>query len=192
MTSRRLMSTCRVSGPLLSRAVKHERTRYANGPQFSFRFLPFPPSVPGCREVGRDPRSLQEAIGYPSVHNWSYPIGLILSIIAEHMCQYLSIDDAAGRRDEGTEILLAVESVAQADALGGEMRFRRLLKLLIFLPLRGRRSPALPPLPHSITSSARARSEGGIVRPRALAVLRLSINCSREARAAQHGPRSRH
>ena len=32
----------------------------------------------------------------PSVHNWSLPIGLILSIIAEHMCQHLGIEDAAG------------------------------------------------------------------------------------------------
>jgi hypothetical protein len=50
---------------------------------------------------------------------------------------------------------------------------RRRLKIFIFLPQAGGLSPALPPPPHSITSSARARSVGGIVRPRARAVLRL-------------------
>ena len=37
------------------------------------------------------------------------------------------------------------------------------------------------PLHYSITSSARARSEGGIVSPRALAVLRLITSSNREA-----------
>src|SRR5215208_2502821 len=35
--------------------------------------------------------------------------------------------------------------------------------------------------PHSITSSARARSVGGIVRPRDLAVLRLIVSSNRDA-----------
>src|SRR3954471_19067744 len=37
------------------------------------------------------------------------------------MRQDLGIEDAAGRRDEGAEILLPVKSIAEADALGSEM-----------------------------------------------------------------------
>jgi len=49
-------------------------------------------------------------------------LGIILGIISEHMRQHLGVEDAAGRRDEGAEVLLAVERVAEANALAGEMR----------------------------------------------------------------------
>ena len=65
--------------------------------------------------------SLQEAIGYSSLHNGGQLIGLILGVIAEHVRQHLGVEDATRRRDEGSEILLPIESVAKTDTLGGEM-----------------------------------------------------------------------
>src|SRR5215204_5170338 len=79
---------------------------------------PSPPAHPNDSAVSRyDGRlarqsSLQEAIGYPSLHHDGRLVGLILGVIAEHMRQYLGIKDAFRRRDEGAEILLAVERVA--------------------------------------------------------------------------------
>ena len=67
---------------------------------------------------------MQEAIDYPSFHNRERLFGLLLSVIAKHVSQHLCIEDAARRRDEGTEILLPIESIAKADALGSEMRSR--------------------------------------------------------------------
>ena len=43
---------------------------------------------------------------------------VLLGIIAKHMRQHFGVEDATRRRDEGAEILLPVESVAEADALG--------------------------------------------------------------------------
>ena len=37
------------------------------------------------------------------------------------MRQHLGVEDAAWRRDEGAEVLLPVESVAETDTLGGKM-----------------------------------------------------------------------
>src|SRR3954470_1144523 len=65
--------------------------------------------------------SLQEAIDHASLHNRGRFLALILSSIAEHMRQHLGIKDAARCRDEGAEILLPVESISEADALGGKM-----------------------------------------------------------------------
>src|SRR5438552_1731891 len=65
--------------------------------------------------------SLQEAIDHASLHNRGRLVGLVLTVIAEHVRQHLGIEDAAGRRDEGAEVLLPVKSVAKSDALGGEM-----------------------------------------------------------------------
>ena len=45
-----------------------------------------------------------------------------LGVIAEHVRQHLGVEDAARCRDEGPEILLLVERVAEPDALGGEVR----------------------------------------------------------------------
>ena len=56
--------------------------------------------------------SLQQAIGYPALHNRGWPVGLLVGVIAEHVGQHLGVEDAARRRDEGAEILLPVESVA--------------------------------------------------------------------------------
>ena len=55
------------------------------------------------------------------MHNRERLFGLLLLVIAEHMRQHLGVKDAARRRDEGSEILLPVESISQANALGGEM-----------------------------------------------------------------------
>ena len=66
--------------------------------------------------------SLQEAIDCSSFQNGYRSLRLILGVIAEHMRQHLGVEDAARRRDEGTEILLSVERVAKADAFSGEMR----------------------------------------------------------------------
>jgi hypothetical protein len=41
--------------------------------------------------------SLQEAIGNPSLHNGSRLVGLLLDVIAEHMCQHFGVEDAARR-----------------------------------------------------------------------------------------------
>ena len=65
---------------------------------------------------------MQEAIDHASMHNWDRLFGLLLGIIAEHMRQDLGVEDAARRGDEGAEILLPVESIAEADALGSKMR----------------------------------------------------------------------
>src|SRR5215510_4028653 len=56
-------------------------------------------------------------------------------------------------------------------------RLRRLLRTRCERPSCGRakQRDELPPL-HSITSSARASSVGGIVKPRAIAVLRLTTS----------------
>jgi len=64
------------------------------------------------------PGSLQEAIDYASLHHGGRRVGLLLGMIAKHVRQHLGIEDAARRRDEGTEILLSVESIAEADAFG--------------------------------------------------------------------------
>src|SRR3954471_18915829 len=54
----------------------------------------------------------------------------------------------------------------------------RLLRACPKRPLGGGADQARDerPAPHSITSSARARSVGGIVRPRVLAVFKLTMN----------------
>src|SRR4051794_29793749 len=65
--------------------------------------------------------SVQEAIDHASLHNRERLFGLLLGVIAEHVSQHLGVEDAAGRRDEGAEILLPVESIAEADALGSEV-----------------------------------------------------------------------
>ena len=67
---------------------------------------------------------MQEAIDYPAFDNRERLFGLLLSVIAKHVSQHLCIEDASRRRDEGTEILLQIERVAKADALGSEMRSR--------------------------------------------------------------------
>ena len=65
---------------------------------------------------------MQEAIDCSSFQNGFRSLGLIHGMIAKHVRQHLGVEDAARRRHEGTEILLAVESISQANALGGEMR----------------------------------------------------------------------
>ena len=42
-------------------------------------------------------------------------------MIAEHVRQHLGVEDAARRRDKGTEILLSVECISETDTLGDEM-----------------------------------------------------------------------
>jgi hypothetical protein len=74
------------------------------------------------RAQGRAGASLQEAIDCSSFQNGFRSLGLIHGMIAKHVRQHLGVEDAARRRHEGTEILLAVESISQANALGGEMR----------------------------------------------------------------------
>jgi hypothetical protein len=51
--------------------------------------------------------SLQEAIGNPPLHNGSWLVVLILGVIAEHVRQHRGVKDAARRRDERAEILVA-------------------------------------------------------------------------------------
>src|SRR5829696_1729430 len=68
--------------------------------------------------------SVQEAIGNPSFHNGYRSLGLLLRVIAKHMREHFGVEDATRRRDEGAEILLSLESIAQANALGGEMSSR--------------------------------------------------------------------
>jgi len=58
------------------------------------------------------------------LHKTGRFVRLILGVIAEHVRQHLGVKDTARRRDEGAEALLVVESITQADALGGEMRGR--------------------------------------------------------------------
>src|SRR5215211_9340814 len=67
-------------------------------------------------------RSLEEAINQTSLHDGYRSLGLLLRVIAKHMRQHLGVEDAARRRDKGTEILLPIERVAETDALGGEVR----------------------------------------------------------------------
>src|SRR5215207_1908017 len=111
---------------------------------------PSPPAHPKDSAVSRyDGRlarqsSLQEAIGYPSLHHEGRLVALLLGVIAEHVRQHLGIEDAARRRDERAEVLLAVESVAEADALGGKIR-RRNARALI----GGDFAPAPSPRPNS-------------------------------------------
>src|SRR3954451_15301187 len=64
---------------------------------------------------------LQEALEDTLRRDHRRFIGLILTGIAEHVLKYLGVEDASGRRHEGTEILLVVESITEADTLGGEM-----------------------------------------------------------------------
>src|SRR3954468_7141811 len=66
-------------------------------------------------------RSLEEATDQSSLYDGGWVVGLIRTVIAEHVRQNLGVEDAARRRDEGAEILLAVESISEPDALGGEM-----------------------------------------------------------------------
>ena len=73
-------------------------------------------------QVGPHPRSLQEAVGYPSIHNGLGSLWLLLRVIAEHVRQHLGVKDAARRGDESAEILLPIESITEADAFGREMR----------------------------------------------------------------------
>jgi len=40
---------------------------------------------------------LQQAIGYPALHNGGWLVRLVLSFIAEDMRQHLGIEDAARR-----------------------------------------------------------------------------------------------
>jgi hypothetical protein len=76
----------------------------------------------GCsRAQGRAGASLQEALDDPYFHNGHGSLGLSLDVIAEHVRQHLGVEDAARRRHEGAEVLLPIESIAKADALGGEM-----------------------------------------------------------------------
>ena len=55
------------------------------------------PSTGGSRVELPKPSLLQEAIDHASMHNWGRPIGLILSIIAEHVRQNFGVEDAARR-----------------------------------------------------------------------------------------------
>ena len=82
-----------------------------------------------CRQ-GRREALLQEAIDNPALHNRGLPVGLSLTIIAKHVSQHLSVEDTARRRDERAEILLSVESVAEADALSREMLSRNARALI--------------------------------------------------------------
>src|SRR3954447_7487158 len=100
---------------------------------FCMTTSPKTPIVPfGIRQESQDdgrPHArptglLQEAIDYPALLNRGRAIGLVPTVITEHMSQHLGVEDAARRRDEGTEILLPIESIAEADALSSQMRGR--------------------------------------------------------------------
>jgi hypothetical protein len=64
---------------------------------------PSPPAHPKDSAVSRyDGRlarqsSLQEAIGYPSLHHERRLVALLVGVIAEHVRQHLGVEDAARR-----------------------------------------------------------------------------------------------
>src|SRR3954447_14772159 len=98
---------------------------------FCMTTSPKTPIVPfGIRQESQDdgrPHArptglLQEAIDYPALLNRGRAIWLVVTGIAEHVCQHLGIEDTPGRRHEGAEVFLAVEGITKADALGGEVR----------------------------------------------------------------------
>src|SRR4051794_103284 len=75
-------------------------------------------------------RLLQEEIEDPLRRDHKRLVGLVHTVIAEHVRQHRGIEDAAGRRDEGAEILLPIKSVSEADALGSEMLSRNTRALI--------------------------------------------------------------